>query len=143
MRFIRYHGVALESARGSEPSLAERIAGSAIHGSWWAHAKGQEIYLITQRIRRSRAILVCALAEGRVTYIHQRLWPHFIRLAGRFPQGSLDQIREIHMPSGRHGRHDVPFPLWVPTKVMEVAKSTSTKEAVSKIEVWLERYGVA
>jgi hypothetical protein len=33
--FIRRHGILLESARGSAPSLAEVIAGAPVRGSWY------------------------------------------------------------------------------------------------------------
>jgi hypothetical protein len=141
MRFLRNHGVVLESAKGQEPSLAECIAGAPITGSWWSHPASHEIYDITQRIRHSRAVLVCGLA-GRVTYIHRRLWPQFIRLAKRFPSGALDQIREVHLRSGRHQRQDVAFPEWVPIKVMDASRSISVREAASEIQIWLDRYGV-
>ncbi len=75
MGFIRYHGDVLEAAKGLEPSLAQRIAGEPIRGSWWGHPKGNEIYQITKTVQNSRAILTCTLAGGRITYIHRRLWP--------------------------------------------------------------------
>jgi hypothetical protein len=142
LRFVRYYGVALESARGKEPSLAERVAGDPIRGSWWSHPKGHQIFEITQKLRDSRTILVCGLADGRITYIHRRLWPYFIRLAHRFPLRALDQVREVHLPSGRHRRQDVAFPVWVPHSVMEASRALSEAEAVSEIRIWLDRYSV-
>jgi hypothetical protein len=128
--FIRYHGVVLEAARGLEPSLAKKVVGGPIRGSWWGHHKGHEIYELTQEIHDSKVVLTCSLAGGRITYIHRRLWPHFIRMACSLPLGALDQVREVHLPSGRHKREDVPFPEWVPDDVLESSK-------------WLERYGDA
>ena len=141
--FIRYHGVVLESARGDEPSLAQRVAGETIKGSWWGHPKGQEIYALTQKLHDSRAVLICTLAKGRITYIHRRLWPAFVRLAKRFPQHALDKVREVHLPTGRHKREDIPFPEWVAADAMRSSKALSAKEAEQQISTWLNRYGVA
>ena len=141
--FIRYHGVVLESARGDEPSLVQRVTGETIKGSWWGHPKGNEIYALTQKIHDSRAVLICILAKGRITYVHRRLWPSFVRLAKRFPQHALDKVREVHLASGRHKRQDIPFPEWVPADVARSSKVLSAREAEQQIFVWLNRYGVA
>ena len=71
--FIRYHGVVLQSAKGLEPSLVVRITGGPIHGSWWGHPMGREIYTLVNKIDASNAVLTCALAGGKITYIHRRL----------------------------------------------------------------------
>lgn len=140
MRFIRYHGVVLQSARGLEPSLVSRIAGAPIRGSWWSHPAGNEIYRLIQNVHASNAVLVCTLAHGKITYIHRRLWPAFVRLAEKFPVRTLDKARQIHLPSGRHARDDVPFPDWVPAPVLESARSISIKNATLEIDKWLQRY---
>jgi len=141
LAFVRYHGVVLESARGLEPSLAARVAGEPIKGSWWAHPLCHEIYACTDKMRDSSAVLTCTLAK-RLTYVHRRLWPAFVRLADRFPTGALDRVVEIHTPSGRHRRQDVEFPQWVPADVMARAMSMSEEAAAAEIATWLERYGV-
>lgn len=139
--FIRYHGLVLEAAKGLEPSLAERVAGQPIKGSWWGHPKGRQIYELTQKIRDSKAVLICTLAQGRITYIHRRLWPFFVCLSQRFPEHSLNRVREVHLSSGRHQRQDIPFPEWVPKEVSAKADTLSLKGAEKKIAIWLERYG--
>ncbi|MCZ6619737.1 MAG: hypothetical protein O7E57_16580 [Gammaproteobacteria bacterium] len=143
MDFIRDKGVVLEAARGLEPSLAQRVAGEPIKGSWWSHPKGHEIYQLTRKIHNSRAILICTLAQGRITYVHRRLWPFFVRMEHRFPPHALDRVHEVHLPSGRHQRQDVPFPQWVPESTLVEAKSLSVQEATREIGVWLERYSDA
>ena len=143
MNFIRYHGVVLQSARGFEPSLAVRIAGEPIRGSWWGHPMGHEIFRLIQNVHASKAVLVCTLAHGKITYIHRRLWPAIVRLANRFPAQSLDKAQQVHLPSGRHKREDIPFPDWVPEPVLNAAKMISAQDAAMKIDVWLQRYGAA
>jgi hypothetical protein len=143
MAFVRRHGVVLEAANGPEPSLAAQIVGEPITGSWWRHPKGHEIYELTQKIRDSKAVLVCTLSRGRITYIHRRLWPAFVRLAGRFPSGALDKVQEVHTASGRHRRQDIGFPDWVPAPTLACAKSLPRSEALGQVQVWLDRYGGA
>ncbi len=141
--FIRYYGVVLEAARGIEPSLAERVAGEKIKGNWWGHPKGHAIYELTQKVHDSKAVLICTLAKGRITYIHRRLWPSFAKLSNRFPSKALDKVREIHLASGRHKREDIPFPDWIPIDVYQKSKSLEKRDAESEISKWLERYGIA
>lgn len=114
LNFIRDYGVVLEAAKGLEPSLAECVAESPIQGSWWGHPRGHEIFELTRKIRDSKAVLICTLADGRMTYIHRRLWPPFIRMAEKFPPHALDKVCDVHLPSGRHQRQDIPFPQWIP-----------------------------
>lgn len=143
INFIRYHGVVLEAAKGLEPSLAARITGSPIRGSWWGHPMGHAIFALTQKIHDSKAVLTCTLAHGKITYIHRRLWPAFVRMAKRFPSQALDKVREVHLPSGRHQRQDIPFPKWVPESILDAAHGLAPQEAAAEIQVWLHRYGGA
>jgi hypothetical protein len=84
LAFVERHGIVLQAARGSLPNLAETIAGGAIRGSWWGHPKGKEIFHAVKTIGASPNVLVCKLAEGKITYVHRRLWPALIKLASRF-----------------------------------------------------------
>ena len=140
--FIRSHGVVLESAQGAEPSLAAAIAGEPIVGGWWAHPKGHEIYELTQKVRESRAVLVCTLAKGRITFIHSRLLPAFVRLAGRFPATALDKVVEVHSASGRHVRKQVPLSSWVTGKLRRSANELSEVQALRHIALWASRYSI-
>ena len=139
--FIRYHGVVLEGAKGLEPSIAVKVAGEEISGSWWAHPQSHEIYEISRKIRHSRAVLVCTLARGKITFIHRRLWPFFVRVAGEFPKNALDKVEEIHTSNGHHERQDVPFPDWVPADVATVSRSIRLSKARKNVSIWLSRYG--
>ena len=141
MDFIRYHGVVLLSAKGLEPSLAGQIVGAPIRGSWWSHPQGHEIYALIQKIHKSKAVLICTLANSRITYIHRRLWPAFVCMAKAFPAHALDKAVQVHLPSGQHQRQDVPFPDWVPETVQGAARKLSIRDASAEIEVWLQRYG--
>ena len=123
--FIRSHGVVLESARGPVPSLVEVIAGEPVRGNWWSHPKSHEIFAVTRAVRDSDDVLVCRLIQGRITFVHRRLWPALVRAAGRLSSVRLAQVREVHASSGHHVTTEVPFPDWVPSSVRAAARALS------------------
>jgi hypothetical protein len=127
--FVEAHGVVLESARGPVPSLAGAVAGEPIHGSYWAHPKANDIFLCSRAIRKSSDVLVCRLVGGNVTYVHRRLWPALVRLAGRFDADRLAAIQEVHTPSGKHEVHTTAYPDWVTEDVKRAAEKLTEKEA--------------
>jgi len=129
LAFIKRHGVVLQSARGPVPSLAEAIAGGPIRGSWWGHPKGRLIYSATQAVCESPDILVCKLIDGKITYVHRRLWPALAKLASRFKPEQLAQVRDEHTKSGAHVSRKKPFPGWVPAEIWREAEALSVGEA--------------
>jgi hypothetical protein len=131
LAFIRRHGAVLESARGTVPSLAEVIAGEPVRGSWWSHPKSHEIFAVTRAVRDSNDVLVCRLIDGKITFVHRRLWPALVRAAGRLSPARLSQLREVHTTSGRHVTREVPFPDWVPQSVHAAARTLSEKAALA------------
>src|SRR6266571_4844935 len=134
--FVRRHGVVLESARGPVPNLAEAVAGNAISGSWWGHAKGREIFSLTRAVRDSSDVLICRLVGGKVTFVHRRLWPALVRVAHRFKANQLAQVHQEHTSSGHHVSHELPFPKWVPPEVIEEAQRLSEQEACRALGPW-------
>jgi len=127
--FVEKHGIVLQAARGSVPSLAEAVAGERIRGSWWCHPKGREIYGAAKAVCESPDILVCKLVEEKITYVHRRLWPALVRLASRFPRTRLARVWDEHMPSGAHRSRRIAFPNWVPADVARLAEKLSKSEA--------------
>jgi len=114
LAFVERHGIVLEGARrGAVPSLADAVAGETLAGNWWAHAQGKRIFAATRAVRDARDVLVCRLVDGKVSFVHARLWPSLVRLAGRFPRERLARLREVHGDDGRHRVEEVPFPDWV------------------------------
>src|SRR5882672_990994 len=128
--FIQKYGVVLASAKGPVPRLTEAIAGEPIKGSWWAHPKSHEIFAVLQAVADSDEVLVCRLVNGKVTFIHRRLWPALVRVAKRFPSAQIAQVHEEHTTSGRHVTREVQFPKWVPAEVINQAKAMSEKKAL-------------
>ena len=137
--FVATHGVVLESAQGPVPSLAAAIAGEPLHGSYWAHPKANDIFLCSRFIRKSADVLVCRLVGGKVTYVHRRLWPALVRLAGRFDADRLAAIHEVHTPSGKHEVHTIAYPDWVTEDVRRAAEELTEQEAASQLPAPPER----
>ena len=129
LAFVKRHGVVLQAARGPVPSLAEAIAGGPIRGSWWGHARAHEIFEVAEAVSDSDELLVCKLVDGKVTYVHRRLWPAFVKLAARFRKAQLARVWNEHTSSGAHRSRSTPFPDWVPADVAREAERLSLAQA--------------
>ena len=134
--FIKEHGVVLASAKGPVPRLTEAIVNQPIKGSWWAHPKSHQIFAVLQAVADSEDVLVCRLVNGKVTFIHRRLWPALVRVAKRFPSAQIAQVHDEHTTSGRHITREVPFPKWVPAEVTKQAKGMSERKALDALGPW-------
>lgn len=137
--FVRQHGVVLSAAKGPVPTVSEAVASGPIKGSWWGHPKGREIFRVLRDLSDSPDILVCRLVDGKITFVHRRLWPALVRLAPRFEPRQIAQVHEEHTASGRHVTHDVAFPEWVPPEVKAAARELSEREALEALGEWAER----
>jgi hypothetical protein len=137
LAFVKRHGIVLQAARGLVPSLAEAIAGGPIRGSWWGHPKGHEIFRVAEAICESPEVLVCKLVEGKITYIHRRLWPALVKLASRFRKDQLAKVWNEHTRSGAHRSRSIAFPAWVPSDVAKEAERLSIAEAEEILSPWL------
>jgi hypothetical protein len=127
--FVEKHGVVLQAGRSSLPSLAEAVAGERIRGSWWGHPKGREIYRAAGVVCDSPDVLVCKLVEGKVTYVHRRLWPALVKLASRFRRAQLAKIWDEHTSTGAHRSRRMAFPAWVPAGVAREAETLPLSDA--------------
>ena len=134
LAFVEEQGIVLESARGDAPSLAEMVAGEPVAGGWWSHPKGHEIFALTRALRASNQLLVCRLLQGKITFVHRRLWASLVRLSDTLGADRLARIHEVHTAAGRHEVTETPFPLWVPTDVMEEAKQVTEQEARDQLK---------
>jgi hypothetical protein len=137
LAWVARQGVVLQAARGPVPSLAETIAGEPIRGSWWSHPKAHEIFRVADAISESSDVLVCKLVEGKITYVHRRLWPALVQLAERFPKERLAKVWEEHTATGAHRSRSMPFPKWVPPEVQQEAEQLSVAEAEQILAPWL------
>jgi hypothetical protein len=133
LAWVKKCGIAVESAHASVPSLAQAVTGETLRGSWWAHPKRNDIFRLSRSIRSSPDVLVCRLVDGKITYVHRRLWPALVRLAGRFSKQRLAAVKEVHTPTGKHKLLVTPFLKWVPKEVLRVAQKLTEKEAASQL----------
>jgi hypothetical protein len=139
LAFVRTNGVVLESGTGPVPSLATAVAGGPIRGSWWAHARGREIFAATRAIRDCPDVLVCRLVDRKITYVHRRLWPALVRLSERFPHAHLARIHEAHTVSGKHLADEVCFPGWVSREVAAQASDLDEESALRQLGRWFTK----
>ena len=140
LAFIDRHGIVCEAARrGGIASLVDAIAGEAVRGNWWAHPKARVIFALTRAVRDAPAVLVCRLVDGKITFIHERLWPALVRAADEFPARRLSRTREVHSAGGKHIVEETPFPAWVPVKVIAQARRLSEADARQAMETPLRR----
>ena len=127
--FVEQHGVVLASARGPVPSLAEAVAGEPIHGSWWAHDKGKAIFEALSIVADSADVRCFKLVDGKVTFVHRRLWPALVRMADELGAARMAEVRQEHTPSGKHENTITPYPSWVPADVKRAAARLTLDEA--------------
>jgi hypothetical protein len=137
LAFVRRHGIVLEAARGPVPALVDVIAGERVRGSWWSHARGRQIFALTRAVRDADDVLVCRLVEGKITFVHRRLWPVVVRAAQQFPRQHLARVREVHTATGRHVTRTAAFPAWVPRDVAAAAARLGEPEALATLRACL------
>ena len=131
--WLREQGVVMQSARGPVPSLAERVAGGPIRGSWWGHPSGHEIYRVLNEVRASPDVVAVRLIGGKITLVHRRLWPALARVAERFPPERVAALDEVHTASGAHRTMEIPFPDWVPAEDLSAAALLTVDEALAQL----------
>lgn len=142
---------------------ASLVAGEQIIGSWWSHPKGKEIFRVLSAFEDENDIRSCKLIDGKVTFVHRRLWPALLRVASdrsRFKPTSSAALaglkklpgplenkvrtelekkllvigRSEHTPGGRHEVRLVPFADAFPKESRAVAKKLSIADAVAALE---------
>lgn len=130
LNFVKTKGIVLESAHGRVPTFVDFVAGECVTG-WWSHPKGRSIFALTRMIRDSPDVLICRLIDGKVTYVHRRIWPALVKLADELNESDLGAIREEHLPDGKHRLVVTQFPEWVPAEVFAKSKRLTQREARS------------
>jgi hypothetical protein len=81
------------------PCAVTLVTGESLSRSWWSHPLGHEIFRAVSEIAGHRDILVSKLLDGKVTFVHRRLWPAVLAVAiARDPwqwQGLSDPVRAL------------------------------------------------
>jgi hypothetical protein len=139
LAFVEQHGVVLASARGPVPSVAEAVAGQPIIGSWWAHPKGKVIFAALSELDDSDDVRCFKLIDGKVTFVHRRMWPALACLAGNgaIAAERAAAIQQEHMPTGEHRNLVTPYPDWVPDDVARDAAALTVEAARALLGAWL------
>ena len=88
-------------------------------------------------------VLVCKLVEGKITYVHRRLWPALVKLGSRFREEQPAKVWDEHSASENHQSRPERSPIWVPSEVMKEAKALSVAETESILSPWLSLVGTA
>jgi hypothetical protein len=91
---------------------------------------------VTEGVCESPEVLVCKLVDGKVTYIHRRLWPALVKLASRFQKDRLAEVWNEHTRTGAHRSRQRPCPEWVPSEIMRRAERLSIAEAEQMLSTW-------
>jgi hypothetical protein len=123
------------------PNLAEAAAGEPIRGSWWGHPKGSEIFRALGAVDDSPDVLCFRLVEGKITFVHKRLWPALVRLAAELGRDRLTAIKQEHTETGAHRNVLTAFPKWVRQEVKTAALQLSESEARAQLGPWASGAG--
>src|SRR5262245_27581043 len=62
------------------PSFADAVAGGPVRGSWWTHPRAGRIFRLSNVLHDSREVLAVKLVQGKVTFLHEALWPPLARV---------------------------------------------------------------
>lgn len=70
---LRKHGLLLLSD-SKLLSVTTLVVGRPVHGSWWGHPKGRDIFHVACRIADHPDVAATKLISGKVTFVHRKLW---------------------------------------------------------------------
>jgi hypothetical protein len=77
------------------PSVTLLCAGEPIRGSWWGHPLGHAIYDLLHELNERSGQLDAKLVNGKVTYVHARLWPAFFALAEQRTEARIEGLDSL------------------------------------------------
>jgi hypothetical protein len=135
--FVRECGVVLASGKGPVPRLSEAIVKGPIKGSWWGHPAGHAIFGTLGSLSESPDVIRVRLVNGKVTFVHRRLWPALVRVADKLAPRQLAALREEHTGTGAHRVHEEAFPSWVPQDVLDSAGQLTEEAAWAQLPACL------
>jgi hypothetical protein len=79
---------------GALPSITSLVVGSPIHGSWWGHPRGGEIYRLMNALADEPNVLLMKLVSGKVTFVHQCLWRAVVAIGESREPWQIDGLSE-------------------------------------------------
>ncbi|CAN5769420.1 hypothetical protein BH11MYX2_BH11MYX2_39630 [soil metagenome] len=133
--FVKKHGVVLASAKGPVPSLAEAIVNEPIVGSWWSHPKAHLIFDVLSAVDEDVDVRCFKLVDGKVTFVHRRLWPAVVSLAraGVITAQQAESVHQEHTEGGEHRNFNIAFPEWVAEDVAAAAAALTIDAAKQQL----------
>jgi hypothetical protein len=78
--WVAREGVVTLVDTGGPPSVVGTIAGERVVGSWWAHARGGEMYALGQALEDDPDVWSLRLVDGKASFVHRALWPALVRV---------------------------------------------------------------
>ncbi len=105
------------------PSVATIFGGGPMSKSWWSHPRGHEMFRCLESVED--VSLTTRLINGKVTYVHKRLWPA-LAAAG------IAIEDDVHTESGRHEKRVEPSKSWM--KRLSVKRLASSAEGRAALE---------
>jgi hypothetical protein len=63
------------------PCVVSLVAGERVAGSWWSHPSARAIFRCLRALQLHADVLETKLLGGKVTFVHQRLWPAVLAVA--------------------------------------------------------------
>ena len=133
-RALERFGLLLEHDK-ELPSVTGIVAGEPIAGSWWGHPLGHQIYELCGQLEERSGKLATKIVNGKVTYVHPRLWPAFLTVANAGPAARLAQVSsaaaELYASVQQHGplrADDARVPQALARKPKELSKAVRALE---------------
>jgi hypothetical protein len=80
------------------PNVVTLLTGETLRSSWWSHAKGGLIFAVVTKLSDHPDVLIAKLLQGKVTFVHRRLWPAFLAVASA---GEEWQVRGLSAEAAR------------------------------------------
>jgi hypothetical protein len=88
---LERYGLLLSSDQAL-PSVVGMIVGEPLRMSWWGHPRGGLIYHTMNAIEDRPEVLSTKLIAGKVTYVHDRLWPAIFAVGTAREPWQLDPL---------------------------------------------------
>ena len=99
---------------------------------------GHQIFALLSALREAtEEVAVCKFIDGKITYIHRRLWAACARLAAALGRERLEFIHSVHTDKGHHKSERIPLADWIPAEVAAEAASLGEDEAWDLLSRWL------
>jgi hypothetical protein len=74
------------------PSVTGLVAGTPVRGSWWGHPKGRAMFAAASELAEHPDVTAARLVNGKVTFVHRRLWPALMGVGGAREPWQMDRL---------------------------------------------------